>query len=270
MPCGIPDQAWPGGYGNIDNENGLRYDTSTGKLWAKPDDVHTTYESSGTYTTHGSAVFQYGSYLRVAWSPLFNLTGGAGQVREIAKSGIITVTNSSATSQSIRVIAGVPANEWMLGWSMVRPRLQLQLFVDDGGGLTPRWGDEWTLHPFSFTQYNYVGGDINARIQTEPLFQDNLPYDTSGQPHIFDAASSGNKYHMRFPARSVDFMSIAPGSTTATLPKGATWRYQVKLNAVTPDTSIFNVGPLPAIHYLWGATQIMRPVDLLVTQDSRT
>ena len=274
MPCGIPDQAWPGGYGQIDSNNGLRYDTTTGKLWAKPDDVHYVAEGDGSWTTHGTAVFQYGQHLRIAWSPLWGLTGSPGAYYEVSKSPVLTYTNASSTELFARPTIGVPANEWMLGWSMVRCRLRLELLMDTGSGLTLRWADEWTPHPHPFTQYNYDGGDINARIQGEPLFMDNIPAGP-GIPAVFDSVSAGQKTVVRFPARSVDPTAIAPSATPVTMPKNSTWRWQSRIVAVGPDTSIFNIdlgggASLPYYHYLWGAADLVRPVDLSLNIHTKT
>ena len=270
MPCGIPDQQWPGGYGNIDSTNGLRYDTTTGKMWAKPPDTHWVQESAGTFTTNGSAVFMYGSTLRIAWSPLFNARGGAGQWQEVAKSGVISHTNTTHSEVALRPRIGVPGHHWMIGWPMVRPWLLVRLAVNTGGGWSYPWSDQWSVHPFRFTQGSYSGGDINNQLLTAEPFSDNIPSGYDPGNLLYEAYSgefSGQKSTVRYPAHSIDVGAIAPEATTLRQPKGATWQFQAQMYAITPDACLFNIGPLPILPYLWSFTDLMRPVDLTVSAD---
>ena len=254
MPCGIPDQQWPYGLAPIDANNGLRYDTSTGKLWAHPEHVIDRRIANGVHNLISGAVAGYGSGVRIAWSPLYEAAGFAPlSEMQVGRVNPIGVTNTRPRALIARPKLYFPASSWMVGWSMTRCALIARIERDTGSGYTEIATQTVTTRPFRFTQAGTYGpGSFNNnRPLTEESFADSITTDNGLNPLAFDnVTGTGVADRMYFPGFIVDVGTQS--TSTLLLQPNETHTYRAWLYARTPDTAIFQIGGgLPDYDYLW-------------------
>jgi len=253
MPCGIPDQDWPYTSYDIDQYNGLRYDTSTGKLWTDPKDVHDADRVSPTLYYLPGSVTAYGAMQRVNWAALYGALGGAGNTYTLSQTSLLTYTNTSNRDVFWSAAVRIPQTRWNMNFQMRDAKLQWQFLVDDA--VIGTASDDMSPVSDPFTSLNnYAGGAISDRINgdnvpSEPPFADVIPAVNS----LFTAANN-QRFNMHIPS-TITRPDLSSASTTIT--PGTTKTFRARLVAVTPAAPFYTVGGgLPDYPYLWNWVDI--------------
>ena len=263
MPCGIPDQQWP--YTNIDANNGLRYDTSTGKLWAHPPSIIDNKRAEGSFNLTPTAVAAFGSGVRIAWSYLYEAAGFSPVTEvQIGITPELTVTNTTVRNIFVRPKLHFPDTSHMIGWSCTRSAVKGYLQRDSGAGWVNVASQTVSPHPFRFTQQGYGSGQpfSNNLVLTGESFADSINTENGLNPLPADGANaSGTGGAERTHVHG--FLIDGGGSNVGMqVPVGATHKFRGVLYGRTPDTAIFKIAgdTLPDWDYLWSHSTVNRPM----------
>lgn len=130
--CGVPTLSWPYACA-IDDNNSLKFDAGTGRLWVKPETPSYTYEATPTFTVIPGAAeiapTASGDPLRVWWSGAV-LEYGQNTSFDVSTVASITHTNATCYNQQIRAYAVMPEVRWMNAWHAMRCAIGLRGFYN--------------------------------------------------------------------------------------------------------------------------------------------
>ena len=254
MPCGIPDQQWPYS-ASIDTNNGLRYDTNTGKLWTHPNAVSDSRVVEGVRNFTGSAVITApdGAH-RVNWSPLAGAVGFSGTYT-MQQTPVVYYTNNSAREMVVRSLTvQIPNVGWNTNYQVRRSEFIVQVYAGNNS-LPAVYGDRFTPNWGTYTGAAYGGGNITGSLQTTGMFADNI---TSSIDPLLDATVIGRQTLLH-PRRTIDAVA-AMGSTVIT--PGQTWQFRADLIAVAPVTPTFLNGGFPDHPFNWAFADVYQNIRL--------